>query len=88
MDTVASNPQSAIRNHVTADSDPGPQSEDRLWRMRDAVIAWRLWQREGKAYAVEIHSHVKQRIEGQLREKLANTQVFFLHGLAEEGEIR
>ena len=78
-DAVASNPQSAIHN---------PQSEDRLWRMRDAVIAWRLWQREGKAYAVEIHSHVKQRVEGRLREKLANTQVFFVHGPAEEGEIR
>ena len=61
---------------------------DRLWRMRDAVIAWRLWQREGKAYAVEIHSHVKQRVEGLWREKLSNTQVFFVHGLAEEGEIR
>jgi hypothetical protein len=65
-----------------------PQSDDRLWRMRDAVIAWRLWQREGKAYAVEIHSHVKQRVEGRLREKLANTQVFFLPGPAEEGETR
>jgi prepilin-type N-terminal cleavage/methylation domain-containing protein len=63
-------------------------TKDRLWRARDAVIAWRLWQREGKAYAVEVHSHVKQRVEGRLREKLANTQVFFLHGPAEEGEIR
>jgi prepilin-type N-terminal cleavage/methylation domain-containing protein len=78
-DIVASNPQSAIRN---------PQSGDRVWRTRDAVIAWRLWERDGRAYAVEIHSHVKQRVDGFLREKLANTQVFFPHGLVKEGEIR
>ena len=65
-----------------------PSQEQRLWRMRDAVIAWRLWEQDGRAYAVEIHSHVKQRVDGFLREKLANTQVFFLHGLVKEGEIR
>jgi prepilin-type N-terminal cleavage/methylation domain-containing protein len=65
-----------------------PSNEPRVWRVPDAVIAWRLWQREGKAYAVEIHSQVKQRVEGRWREKLANTQVFFVHGFAEEGEIR
>jgi hypothetical protein len=52
------------------------------------VIAWRLWEHDGPAYAVEIHSHVKQRVERSLREKLANTQVFFVHGLAQEGEIQ
>jgi hypothetical protein len=56
--------------------------------MRDAVIAWRLWERDGRAYAVEIHSHVKQWVDSFLREKLANTQVFFIDGLTTEGEIQ
>ncbi len=67
---ASSNPQSAIRN---------PQSEERLWRVRNAVLAWRLWQRDGRAYAVEIHSHVKQQAAGLWREKLANAHVFFIH---------
>ncbi|MCX5646353.1 MAG: type II secretion system protein [Phycisphaerae bacterium] len=78
-----------------------PSDQERVWRIRDAVITWRLWEgdpnraaprlgagHEGRAYAVEIHSHVKQRVDGFLREKLADTQVFFLHGLVKEGEIR
>ena len=66
-----------------------PQSEEpRVWRMRDAVIAWRLWEQDGRGYAVEIHSHVKQWVANFLREKLANTQVFFIRGLVKEGEIR
>lgn len=55
--------------------------------MRDAVIAWRLWVHDDRAYAVEIHSHVKQWVSGFLREKLANSQVFFIHGFAGEGEV-
>jgi prepilin-type N-terminal cleavage/methylation domain-containing protein len=65
-----------------------PSEEQRAWRVPDAVIVWRLWERDGKAYAVEIHSHVKERIEGFLREKLANSHVFFVHGLAKEGQIQ
>jgi prepilin-type N-terminal cleavage/methylation domain-containing protein len=72
---------------LTGTLQTGPQPEDRLWRVRDAVIAWRLWVQEGRPYAVEIHSHVKQWVAGFLREKLANTQVFFIRGLAKEGGI-
>lgn len=62
--------------------------EPRIWRVPEAVIAWRLWERDGRAYAVEIHSHVKQWVGSLLREKLSNSQVYFLHGLAQEGEIQ
>jgi prepilin-type N-terminal cleavage/methylation domain-containing protein len=73
-----------------------PSDEERLWRMRDAVLAWRLWGSEDRAHAVEIHSHTKQRVAGRLREKLANSHVFFLRGsgphglgtLAQEGQVQ
>ncbi len=57
-----------------------PQSEERVWRVRNAVVAWRFWQQGGRAYAVEVHSHVRQQVVGLWREKLANTQVFFIDG--------
>jgi prepilin-type N-terminal cleavage/methylation domain-containing protein len=81
-------PSGVSSDALTGTLPTGPQSEpERVWRTRDAVIAWRLWERDGRAYAVEIHSHVKQRVNGFLRKKLANTQVFFPHGLVKEGEI-
>jgi prepilin-type N-terminal cleavage/methylation domain-containing protein len=76
-DGIAAHPQSAIRN---------PQSPERVWRVPEAVIAWRPWVRDGRAYAVEIHSHVMQQVEGFMREKLANSQVFFLPVQKQEGE--
>ncbi len=57
-----------------------PQSNERVWRVRNAVVTWRLWQQDGRAYAVEVHSHVKQQVAGLSREKLANSHVFFIHG--------
>ena len=65
-----------------------PQAPERIWPVPGAVIAWRLWVRDGTAYAVEIRSHIQQRINGRLREKLANSQVFFLQELVKEDESR
>jgi type II secretory pathway pseudopilin PulG len=62
-------------------------AEQRNWRMPHAEVTWRPWVREGRAYAVEIHSHIRQRISGLAREVLANSHVFFVHGAAAEGEV-
>jgi len=80
-------PSGVSSNTPTGTLQAGPPAEgQRVWRVPEAVIAWRLWVRDGRAYAVEIHSHVKQRMEGRVREKLANSQVFFLQELVKEGE--
>jgi len=65
-------------------SDPN----ERVWRMRDAVITSRPWVRDGKVYAVEIHSHLQQWFGSLLRSRLANSQVFFINGLGKGREVR
>jgi prepilin-type N-terminal cleavage/methylation domain-containing protein len=76
-----------VSSNVPASTPPtGLQCEEqRLWRVPEAGIAWRPWTHDGKAYAVEIHSCVRQRSAGRVREKLANSQVFFLQELVKEG---
>jgi type II secretory pathway pseudopilin PulG len=76
-DTVASNPQSAIRNS---------QSPERLWRMPEAVVTWQPWTRDGEARAIEVRSHVRERVAGRLTEKLAGSYVFFVDGLGSRGK--
>jgi len=67
-------------------ADPNDQ---RVWRIPSAVITWRPWMRDGKAYAVEMHSHLQQRVAGTLITKLANSQVFFMRALGGKGrEVR
>lgn len=61
-----------------------PTQEQRVWRVPEAVVGWRPWVRDGRAHAVEIHSHVNERVGGRVREKLANSQVFFLQELVKE----
>ena len=66
-------------------ADPNDQ---RVWRMPNAVITWQPWKRDGKAYAVEMHSHVQQRFADLLRKRLANSQVFFVNGAGKGREVR
>jgi len=80
-------PSGSSSNALTGTLQTESPAQERLWRVPHAVIAWRLWEHDGRAYAVEIHSHVKQQIEGLWREKLANSYVFFIRSLAQEGEI-
>ncbi len=65
-------------------SDPN----ERVWRMRDAVITCRPWTRDGKVCAVEIQSHLQQWFGSLLRSRLANSQVFFINGLGKGREVR
>jgi len=58
-----------------------PQTEG-VWRFRDAVIAWRRWQQGEEARAVEVRTFLQERIAGKTREKLANSYVHFIGGLA------
>ncbi len=62
-----------------------PQTEG-VWRFRDAVIAWRRWQQGEEAHAVELHASLHERISGKTRERLANSYVYFIGGLAQAEE--
>jgi type II secretory pathway pseudopilin PulG len=65
-------------------SDPN----ERVWRMRDAVITCRPWVRDGRTCAVEIHSYLRQWFGSLLRSRLANSQVFFINGLGKGREVQ
>ena len=60
--------------------------EERLWRVPDAVIAWRPWVRDGRAYAIEVQARLQERVNGVVRQMLAGSHVFFVRGLGRESE--
>jgi hypothetical protein len=59
-----------------------------VWQIPDAAIQWRLWMREGDAYAVEVQSHLKHRVAGEIRRRFRNSHVFFVGGLTLGGETQ
>ena len=49
------------------------------WQTPRADIHWRLWERDGRHYAVEVATSVSVTVNGRAVKKLANSHVFFLN---------
>lgn len=64
--------------------DPNAQ---RQWRVPDAVVDWQRWGQAEAAYAVEVHSYVKQTVDGHPQKKLAQTRVYLLNALGKVREV-
>jgi len=47
------------------------------WKMDKGKIAWHVWSRDSKNYAVEMESHIEQMVNGSLKKKMANNHVYF-----------
>lgn len=62
--------------------DPAEPQTEGVWRFRDAVITWRRWQQRDSAGAVELRTHLQERISGKTRERLPNSYVYFVGALA------
>ena len=90
-------PDRVVRYHITEGNiqrtvlgtdGNSPAGDPRIWSAPKASITWHAWKQEDVAYAIEIHTVMQQRIRGKLRDKLANTHVFFLHGLGKDQTIQ
>jgi len=60
--------------------------ELRTWRFPEAEVTWSRWQENETAYAVEIRTHVRQKVGSQVKAKLANSYVLFVQGLGKGGQ--
>ena len=77
----------AVRSVLPQDGQAEAQDEH-TWTFPDAVVTWSRWKQDETAYAVELHTLVKQRIGSQLKDKLPNSYVLFVGGMGKGGELR
>ena len=75
----------AVRS-VLGGAGQAEEREPRVWAFPESVVRWSRWQDQGTAYAVEIQTHVKQKVGSQVKAKLANSYVLFVHGLGKGGQ--
>ena len=80
--------EGSIQRTVLEPDTNSPAADPRIWSAPKAAITWQAWKQDDVAYAIEIHTAMQQRIRGKLRDKLANTHVFFLHGLGKDQTIQ
>jgi len=71
-----------LRRRLT-DTQGGDSEETRTWSVTNAEIQWRVWRNNGKGYAVEVNTHVNQKLRAKLQKKMANSHLFFV-GLFKE----
>ena len=58
---------------------PAGRRVDRTWPARDAEVRWKVWEKKGRRYAVEVRSWVApEMVDGPPQRNLANARVFFL----------
>jgi len=61
--------------------------EARTWTFPEAEVKWSRWRDDEGAYAVEIHTLVRQTIRSQVKDKLANSYVLFVQGMGKGGAL-
>lgn len=66
-----------LRFKLKDNTSNNEEAED-FWILPHAEIKWRLWEENGRGYAVEIRKHIEHNVLGHLEKKLANSYVFYV----------
>jgi len=67
-----------VLRHRLTDTQEAGSEETRVWPVTNAEIQWRVWRKNGKGYAVEVKTHVNQKLRAKLQKKMANSHLFFV----------
>ena len=60
-----------------ANAPPGELEQERAWSVPDGQVEWRVWQKDGRSYAVEVKTHVRLKIRGRMEKKMARAGLFY-----------
>lgn len=73
-----------VRHRLGPEGRPGGASQV-AWLVPDAQIAWRLWHKDGQAYAVELTTSIRYVQRGRPLSKLSNSRLYFLGSIPAAG---
>jgi type II secretory pathway pseudopilin PulG len=48
------------------------------WSTPKGKIEWRIWRRNGRAYALEVHTYMEQKSGDRLEKKMAGSHLYFV----------
>jgi hypothetical protein len=70
-----------VLRYVLKDAKDAAGKETRVWSVPNAVVQWHVWRNNGKGYAVEVKTYVKQKLREKWQKKLANSHLYFVGAL-------
>ena len=72
-----------VRQKLT-DTSQGKAEEPGIWPIPHANIEWKVWERNGRGYAVETNTHLEYGRRGQWVKKMAHSHLYFAGALGKE----
>ncbi len=73
-----------VVRHKLTDTPQGKAEEPRVWPIPHANIQWKVWERNGRGYAVETNTHIEYGRKGQWKQKMARSYLYFAGALGKE----
>jgi prepilin-type N-terminal cleavage/methylation domain-containing protein len=67
-----------VVRYVLQDAQDDGDEDTRAWLVPNAVVQWHVWRSDGKGYAVEVKTHVRQKLRKKQQKKLANSHLYFV----------
>jgi type II secretory pathway component PulJ len=66
-----------------ADARNGGPDTPMVWSAPHAKVRWAVWEKTGRAYAVEVQTHIDYPLGRRSEKKLANSHVYFMGAFRE-----
>jgi len=73
-----------VVRHKLTDTPQGKAEEPRVWPIPHASVKWKVWERNGRGYAVETNTHLEYGRRGQWKQKMARSYLYFAGALGKE----
>jgi len=71
-----------LRRRLTDAQEDGAE-DTKVWSVPHARVEWQLAGGDGKAYAVEVRTHIEYEVRGHRQKKMANSYLYFVGALPE-----
>ena len=70
-----------VLKYNLTDNQPNNAEEQEVWSTPNAKIQWKVWRNNMSGYAVEVRSHIAYKVKGHLKNKMANSHLYFVGAL-------
>jgi prepilin-type N-terminal cleavage/methylation domain-containing protein len=70
-----------VLRYVLKDAQDAAGEETKVWSVPNAVVQWRVLRSNGKGYAVQVSTYVKQQLREKWQKKMANSHLYFIGAL-------
>jgi len=67
-----------VLRHRLTDTQEGGGEDARAWSAPNAEVKWQVWRKNGEGYAVEVKTHVNQKLRAKWQKKMANSYLYFV----------